>query len=437
MTDSSPAEAHGQRRTKVLIVAEHASARFGGEAALPLHYFRVLHQRGWPVWLVSHDRVRTELSTLFPDAGDRIRYVADTRLHRWLWGVGERLPQRLAYLTTGFAARLATQLAQRRLARSMVRELGIDVVHQPMPVSPKEPSLLHGLGAPVVVGPLNGGMDYPPGFGSAQQGWVSRLARAGRAGAGLLNVLLPGKRRAAIVLVANERTRSALPPGLRGRIEVLPENGVDLSLWRPAPGAAGNESSGPTRFVFMGRLVDWKAVDLLLRAFARARASSPMTLTVLGDGPEGGRLQTLAGELGLDSRQPGQTGKVWFAGWKSQAECASALRDSDALVLPSLWECGGAVVLEAMASAKPVIATAWGGPLDYLDEDCGILVPPDNPQQLVNGLAQALGRLAASPQQRRALGRHGRTRIEALFDWEQKVDRMIDLYRAAADSRSS
>lgn len=433
MADSSASDVHAPHRPKVLIVAEHASARFGGEAALPLHYFRVLRSRGWPVWLVSHDRVRPELDGLFPDAGDRIRYVADTAWHQWLWRLGERLPQRLAYLTTGYLARLSTQRAQRRLARAMVRELGIEVVHQPMPVSPKEPSLLHGLGAPLVVGPLNGGMDYPPGFGAGQQGFVSRLARAGRAVAGLLNRLMPGKRHAAVVLVANERTRAALPRGLLGRIAVLPENGVDLSLWTPSPALPGRrgEDDLPTRFVFMGRLVDWKAVDLLLRAFAQARASGPMTLTVLGDGPQGAALRDLAAALDLVTSRPDQPGGVWFAGWKSQAECAQALRDSDVLVLPSLWECGGAVVLEAMACAKPVVATAWGGPLDYLDEHCGILVAPENPEQLVAGLASALESMARSPQQRLALGLHGRARIEALFDWEQKVDRMIEHYREA------
>ena len=51
---------------RVLIVAEHASARFGGEAALPLHYFRVLRNRGVPVWLVTHARTRDELSALYP-----------------------------------------------------------------------------------------------------------------------------------------------------------------------------------------------------------------------------------------------------------------------------------------------------------------------------------------------------------------------------------
>src|SRR3954471_15569514 len=65
---------------RVLIVADHASARFGGEAALPLHYFRLLRARNAPVWLISHARTRDELQALFGDDA-RILYVEDTRLH--------------------------------------------------------------------------------------------------------------------------------------------------------------------------------------------------------------------------------------------------------------------------------------------------------------------------------------------------------------------
>ena len=105
------------------------------------------------------------------------------------------------------------------------------------------------------------------------------------------------------------------------------------------------------------------------------------------------------------------------------------MAQADCLVLPSLLECGGAVVLEAMAMAKPVIATAWGGPLDYLDPDCGVLVPPAGAEALVDGLAAAMVRLAASSDERLRMGRSGRAKALRLYDWEVKVDRMIDYYR--------
>jgi glycosyltransferase involved in cell wall biosynthesis len=411
---------------RVLIATEHASARFGGEAALPLHYFRVLRRRGIPVWLLTHARTAAELTQLYP--GDsNIHFIEDTAFHRAMWKIGLRLPDAIAYATTGFLSRLSTQLAERRLARRLVREHGIDVVHQPIPVSPREPSTLHDLGAPVVIGPMNGGMDYPPAF-RRQRGLAERIVYAvGRASARALNRLMPGKRRAAVLLVANRRTREALPAGLSAEVVELVENGVDLSLWRP-PGLSTAPAAGaPTLFVYMGRLVDWKAVDLAVRAFAQARTEAPMRLWILGDGSERARLEAFAASLGLP-HDPMLPGAIHFTGWLPQAECAARLGGADVLVLPSLLECGGAVVLEAMALAKPVIVTAWGGPLDYLDAGCGVLVEPRSPEAIVEGFAAAMVELARSPSLRRRLGEAGLERVRRDFDWEVKVDRMLDLY---------
>lgn len=417
---------------RVLIVAEHASASFGGEAALPLHYFRVLRRRGIAVWLLTHARTRDELSALYPN-DPAIRYIEDSAWHRLLWRIGQRLPARLSYFSTGFLSRLATQICARRLARRLVVEQGIDVVHQPMPVSPREPSLLARLGAPVVIGPMNGGMDYPPGFLERGGGFERGALRIARAAGSAMNVLMPGKRQASLLLVANRRTRAALPAGVRSRVVELCENGADMSLWQSSrPATAPTPASAEVRFVYLGRLVDWKGVDYLLRAFARASRVAPMRLVVVGDGEEKAALEALAVSLGL----AGDDSRVRFAGWLPQARAAEQLAAADVLVLPSLLECGGAVVLEAMAMAKPVIATDWGGPADYLDPSCGILVAPTSPPAFVDSLAEALLRLAASPSLRARMGANGRRKVEREYDWERKVDLMLRHYRAAVAEAS-
>lgn len=412
---------------RVLVVAEHASARFGGEAALPLHYFRVLERRGLPVHLVVHARTRPELHALY-GAHPRIHYIEDSAFHVAMWRIGKRLPPRIAYLTVGFASRLSTQLAQRRIARRLVREQAIDVVHQPIPVSPREPSALHRLGAPVVIGPMNGNMRYPPGLSPSSAAEGVTVA-AGRLLSAWMHRLLPGKRDAAVLVVANARTRDALPAARRGTVVEVVENGVDLSLFRaPSEPAAGEEAV--PRFVYVGRLVDWKRVDLLLRAFAAARAERDLLLEIVGSGPERDRLEALARELGIAEH-------VRFAGWLDQASCALRLAGARALVLPSVYECGGAVVLEAMAMGRAVVATAWGGPLDYLDGTCGILVPPDGEAALVEGFRRAMLLLASDPDRAQALGRQGRTKAARDYDWEVKVDRMLEIYEDARRSAPS
>jgi glycosyltransferase involved in cell wall biosynthesis len=321
-----------------------------------------------------------------------------------------------------------SQLIAKRRARELIRKHGINIVHQPIPVSPKDISILQGLGAPLIIGPMNGGMSFPPDFRRLDGALSECFTSVGRWISHFANRLLPGKLRATMLLVANERTRQALPHGIRGQILELVENGVDTNLWRPIQKEKNPDSS--VRFLFAGRLVDWKAVDLLLEAFSRVENPHPTTLEILGDGPERAKLQQIAENLGLKE-------KVTFHGWVAQDAATQHFQTADVFVLPSLYECGGAVVLEAMAVGIPVIATRWGGPADYLDDTCGILVEPSSRVALVEGLAAAMQGLAESSELRRRLGQAARERVLRNYDWKQKLESMLKIYQTVAEGASA
>lgn len=406
---------------RVVIVAEHASAQFGGEAFLPLHYFRRLRSRNIEAWLVVHARTQTELQTLFPEDADRMHFIADTKLHRLLWHCQRLLPGRVGEVTMGLLSHLYTQIIQRRIVCQLVREHKIDIIHEPIPVSPKQPSLMFAVGAPVVIGPLNGGMEFPPAFRSRESRLAELMVTLGRRFSDLFNRVLPGKLRAQTLLVANSRTKQALPAGVRGTVIELAENGVDLSVWQSVA-LLPKEPNKRVHFVFVGRLVDWKAVDLLLEAFGPVAAQTGAVLEIIGDGVLRQELEDQTARLGL-------AGSVVFTGWLSQEQCAVRLQQADGLVLPSLLECGGAVVLEAMAMGLPVIATNWGGPADYVDSACGILIEPTSREALVNGLTEAMLKLAQSPDLRLKMGSAGQERVRHHFNWERKVDRIIEIYQ--------
>lgn len=419
---------------RILVVCKHASALYGGEAILPLHYFRLLRARGIDVWLVTHARTRAELSQIYPNE-PRIHYVEDTLFQQVMWRLGTYLPTMLAHITTGFLSQLAAQASQRRIVQDLVRDEGIHVVHQPNPVSPREPSLIFDVGAPVIIGPMNGGMDYPPAF-RRRRGRIEALAlKLARKSTMLVNTLLPGKRRAALLLVANQRTRRALPDGINPRVQELVENGVELDLWKMPPPAPDVAPPAVTTFAFVGRLIGLKAVDLMLEAFAIASRQQPMRMLIIGDGEEAVRLQNKANELFPPSADDAADDyKVRFTGWLNQIDCAEVMTGVDCLVMPSLRDCGGAVVLEAMSMAKPVIATAWGGPLDYLDDSCGILVEPSDRQSLIDGMARAMVRLAASPAECKAMGLAGRAKVEQHYDWDMKATQILRIYQQVAES---
>lgn len=407
---------------KVLIVAPNASSLFGGESFLPLKYFELLNERGHLARLITHARSRDSLLQDFPHLRDRIDFIEDTAADRLVWRIGSRLPARLRDILAGAILTFLTERAQAKRIRHYVRQGEVDVIHQPIPVSPKQPSGVYGFGVPVVIGPMNGGMRFPNGYEDHESRLAAGAVALGRLVATAMNRILPGKRRAQVLLVANARTRAALPVS-NPRIHELVENAVDLRTWAMAGPRAPRPAGAPFRLAFVGRLVSWKCVDITLDAVQRARSAGvDVTLDILGDGPEGPALQQRAETL---------AGAVRFHGFRPQAYCAQVLAGSDALILNSIWECGGAVVLEAMALGLPVIASDWGGPADYLDASCGILVHPEPRAGFADRLAAAILRLAGEPGLCARMGAAGAAKVRRAFDWRGKIDRIEAVYREA------
>src|SRR5438552_14786031 len=97
-------------RPRILIVAEHASMRLGGEASLPLYYFKFFRQRGIETWMLVHARTRDELRDFLGEEFVRVYFVEDTPVHRFLWRIGRRLPRKIDEQTLGVARHLWTQI---------------------------------------------------------------------------------------------------------------------------------------------------------------------------------------------------------------------------------------------------------------------------------------------------------------------------------------
>lgn len=293
--------------------------------------------------------------------------------------------------------------------------------------------MCYGFGVPVVIGPLCGGMDYPPGFRFMESKFRRSTLKIGRGLSNTFNRLFPGKLRASALVVANEQTRRALPAGCRGRLyQGIPDIGVALDTWARPDGPALARGDGGIRFVYLGRLVDWKGVDLLIEAFAKVAGEFPSaTLEILGDGVDRKQLEALVERLGI-GRQ------VAFAGWVKAADGAARMRAADVFVLPSLRECGGSAAFEAMASGLPVIVANWGGPGIYVDDSCGFRVEPTSREGFVSGLADAMIRLARDPELRHRMGEAAiRHASGGIFNWDRKIDKFLEIYRETVATPSS
>ena len=260
-------------------------------------------------------------------------------------------------------------------------------------------------------------MEYPPAFASQVKWYESMIRRTLRLASDLMNVLFRGKINANMILVANERTRNALPRGVRReRVVYMPENGVDENIFR----SLDKTKSRSPSFLYIGRLVDWKKVEILIDALKLL--PEEFLLEIVGEGPARIDLEMHAKVRGVQSR-------VIFRGLLSQGECAEALARSTALVLPSIYECGGAVVLEAMAMATPVIATKWGGPIDYIaDGKTGILIDPVGHEGMAKAFAEAMRFLAENSERASCIGNFAREHVRQNFMWEKKIDAMLAIY---------
>jgi glycosyltransferase involved in cell wall biosynthesis len=415
---------------KVCVVGQHASMKFGGEASFPWISYKALRSRGVDATMVVHARTRDEVINAFPGDRDRIHFVNDTWADRFLYRVGRLFPGDLDSLTLAVFRHYLVQRRQRKVIRELVRQGKVNIIHETAPIAPKQISALHGLGVPHVIGPLSGGMEFPPAFRYRQgrsRVWTERLSRSV---SGICNTLVPGKKKADVLLVANQMTIDALPRGYRGKIIMMPEIAVDLTLWtdqdRPA------RTDGKIKVIYLGRLVNWKAVDLLIEAFAGViRQVDNAVLEVLGDGTEKTRLQQQVKDLGLGD-------KVSFAGYVPPAEGARRMRDADIFVLPSLRECGGVVMLEAMAVGLPCVVANWAGPGVHVTDETGIRVSPDSHKAFVDGMTAAIVKLAKSPDLRKQFGEAGKRRVLiGDYDWQQKIDHLIQIFIETIDASSS
>lgn len=206
------------QQPSVIIVAENARLSQGGESNLAVQWFRQLLKKSVDVHLLVHARSKHELDQSLAAVASRIHYVPDVLFQKFIWRVGKALPPHVKDFTTEWLVHLITQSMQRRVARRLIQQYNIDVVHEPSPVSPRLPSLMYGLGVPVVIGPMNGNMSYPPSYRRTWSIMERAFVLAARSLADFANYLIPGKRRAEMLLVANERTRLALPWRYRGKV---------------------------------------------------------------------------------------------------------------------------------------------------------------------------------------------------------------------------
>jgi len=408
----------------VLLAAYQCGPGMGSVSQIGWEWYSRLAART-PVTLVTHARNRPAIEQAGGACfGSDLIYI-DTE---WFAGPLYRLAARLfprsphaIFLLASFDFFVYDREAERILRTRMARGAQWDVVHAVTPVSPVAATRLHRLGVPLLVGPWNGGLGVPPAFVEIMQqdsSWLYPLRQFGR----VMDWAVGTTRNARIIFTATRTTRNALPANCHTRCATMLENGVNLEVFSPAPWPAAPSATQPLRVVFVGRLAPFKGLPLLFKAIAQVRREFPVQLAILGDGPmaKAWRREAVALDLGDD---------VTFHGACSAAEVAAHLQRSHVMCLPSVRESGGAVLLEAMACARPVIAVAFGGPAEVIDDGVGYTVPPISSSAVTEDIAYVLGDIVRNPIAWRRRGEEGRRRAEQRYSWPMKIEQALVWYR--------
>jgi len=195
--------------------------------------------------------------------------------------------------------------------------------------------------------------------------------------------------------------------GVHRDIKIL-HVGIDSNIFKPRESNTYLESGNP-KILTVARLHKYKGLNYLMRAMKIVSAKLPQAkLYILGRGPEETRLKHQGSSLNLENH-------IKLLGTSVPNEEMPCLySECDIYVQPSVIEPFGIAVLEAMGCGKPVVGTRIGGMLDtIMDGETGLLVPPENPEEL----AEAIIKLS-DDKIRHRMGKNARKRVIENFDWK-------------------
>jgi glycosyltransferase involved in cell wall biosynthesis len=213
--------------------------------------------------------------------------------------------------------------------------------------------------------------------------------------------------------------------GVPGELLRVIPNGIDLEEFRDLPPPEPHTS---LRILSVGRIYPrQKGLDTLVEAFGRMTGRGPAELRLVGEDWGGQAV------LQANARRLGVADRVHFTGPVARARLLQEYASCDLFVLPSRFEPFGIVLLEAMASGKPIVASRTGGIPEVVEDGrSAMLVPPGDPE----ALAAAMRAVGEDPERRERMGRAGKERV-LRFAWPTLAPKFLQLFEEVAhDDRS-
>lgn len=413
------------RRPRVLVIAEAANPEW---VSVPLVGWSLAHalRAVADVHIVTQVRNREAILRAGLVEGQDFTAIDSEAVARPLHRLSDLLRR-----GTGKAWTLATAISavsypwfERLLWQqfgSAIQAGAYDIVHR---VTPLSPTIASGLapkvaaaGVPFLLGPLNGGVPWPPGF--AAERWREREWLSYVRGAYRINPAQGRMLRASHAIIAGSaHTASEIPTRFADKVIWLPENAIDPARFNRV---ATQAAQGPLKACFIGRLVPYKGPDMLLEAALPLLKSGQIEIDIIGDGPMRAMLDAFrlrecpAAALRLHGNLPHQ----------AVQDVAAA---AHVMAFPSIREFGGGAVLEAMALGVVPVVADYAGPAELVTDATGFRIPFTGRADLIAGMRDRLGALAQDRSALPAMAAAGRARVAQDFTWPAKARQIRSIY---------
>ncbi|MFV0386367.1 glycosyltransferase family 4 protein [Paracoccus sp. (in: a-proteobacteria)] len=421
-----------QRRLRALLIAEAANPEW---VSVPLVGWSVANalREVADVHLVTQIRNRKAILRTGMAEGSDFTAIDSEKIAMPLWKLASKLRMgksagwTINQFITSFSYGYFERLVWRRFGPA-IRAGEYDLVHRLTPLSPAVNSSLATkcarAGVPFLLGPINGGVPWPPGFASEQRRereWLSNVRGLYRFRPARARML----RAASAILCGSRFALAEIPKQYSNKTIYLPENAIDPARFNQT---APQNGRLPLRVCFVGRLVPLKGVDMALTAMAPLLRSGALTFDIIGDGSQGQALRNQVEREGL----PGVT----FHGWQDHQKVQSIAATCQLFLFPSIREFGGGAVLEAMSLGVVPVVLNYAGPGELVDDSTGYRIPLGSRAEVIAALSGILQSIADDPAPLYAKARAAQARVRADFTWSAKAEQILNLWQAVLDGQS-
>jgi glycosyltransferase involved in cell wall biosynthesis len=414
--------------SRILLSAYACEPGKGSEPEVGWLWATELADAGHEVWAITRQANRQAIEM---NLGDQPRprlhfvfYDLPARARRWKRGArGVHLYYAL------------WQWGAYRVAKSLTKEVQFDCVHHVTFVGLRAPSFMGLLGLPFMLGPVSGGERVPRALrtGMTRGAKLRELVRdvANRA-IHADPIMRSGFRKAKRIFVATPESLRLVPATFQEKCTV--QLGIGLSReYLACTNQKRNTPAATLRLLYVGRLLEWKGLDLAIHAVRLLRERGVLSrFTIVGEGPARESLERLVTELGAEKNV------IWVK-WLPHDQLHAHYSEHDALLFPSLRDSGGMVVLEALAHGLPVVCTDRGGPGLIVNRRCGrvVMTSGRTKDNVIGEFAEALHELSCDRMLLRKLSAGARARAWE-FDFQKVVARvhplvLIDSQRAVVE----